>query len=402
MENKRYEGKSLNEAIIEASIDLGIQSADLNYKLIQEGSKGFLGFGAKKFIIEIVEEKTSVKTEKPKEKKQTKAPEAKEKTREFAKQPKKSEEAKPVKPAAVDNTDKKENKSEQHPAEKPVKNFDRENRNNRRQGKENRNDRDKAAGRERTEKKSFEERAKGGYAKEEKKDAPRKYEKTGTVTGDPVKTAEEFLTGLFKSMEMNISYKGEFKSENNELTVDLSGDDMGVLIGKRGQTLDALQYLTSQVVNKHQTAYIRVKIDTENYRERRRETMETLAQNIAQKVKRTHKPVALEPMNPYERRIIHSILQNEKDIITRSEGVEPYRHVIVCPAKKNRRSFDKTSEKQIEKLTETQNNPEVINKDTDKAEAELNNPVNISETVTEVSETVVETKTEITVNETEA
>ena len=112
MENKRYEGKSLNEAIIEASIDLGIQSADLNYKLIQEGSKGFLGFGAKKFIIEIVEEKTSVKAEKTKEKKQTKAPEAKEKTKEFAKQPKKSEEAKPVKPAAVDNTDKKENKSD--------------------------------------------------------------------------------------------------------------------------------------------------------------------------------------------------------------------------------------------------------------------------------------------------
>ncbi len=398
MENKRYEGKSLNEAIIEASIDLGIQSADLNYKLIQEGSKGFLGFGAKKFIIEIVDKKTSVKADKPREKKQTKAPEAKEKTKEFAKQPKKSEEAKPAKPAAVDNSDKKEDKSEQIPAEKPVKNFDRENRNNRRQGKENRNDRDKAAGRERTEKKSFEERAKGGYAKEEKKDAPRKYEKTGTVTGDPVKAAEEFLTGLFKSMEMNISYKGEFKSENNELTVDLSGDDMGVLIGKRGQTLDALQYLTSQVVNKHQTAYIRVKIDTENYRERRRETMETLAQNIAQKVKRTHKPVALEPMNPYERRIIHSILQNEKDIITRSEGVEPYRHVIVCPAKKNRRSF----EKQNDKLTETQKNPEVINKDADKAETELKDQVNVSETITEVSEAVVETKTEITVNETEA
>ena len=135
---------------------------------------------------------------------------------------------------------------------------------------------------------------------------------------------------------MNISYRGEFKSENNELIVDLSGEDMGVLIGKRGQTLDALQYLTSQVVNKHQTAYIRVKIDTENYRERRRETMESLAQNIALKVKKTHKPVALEPMNPYERRIIHAYLQNDKDIITKSEGVEPYRHVIVCPVKKKK------------------------------------------------------------------
>ena len=157
------------------------------------------------------------------------------------------------------------------------------------------------------------------------------------MTGDPVKTAEDFLTSLFKSMEMDISYKGVFKDENNELIVDLAGEDMGVLIGKRGQTLDALQYLTSQVVNKHQTAYIRVKIDTENYRERRRETMESLARGIALKVKKTHKPVALEPMNPYERRIIHAFLQNEKDIITKSEGVEPYRHVIVCPVKKNDR-----------------------------------------------------------------
>ena len=249
---------------------------------------------------------------------------------------------------------------------------------------------------------SFEERAKGGYAGEARNDVPRKYEKTGIATEDPVKTAEEFLTGLFKSMEMNISYRGEFKSDNNELTVDLSGDDMGVLIGKRGQTLDALQYLTSQVVNKHRTAYIRVKIDTENYRERRRETMEVLAQNIAQKVKRTHKPVALEPMNPYERRIIHSILQNEKDIITRSEGVEPYRHVIVCPAKKNRRSLDKTSEKQGEKSTEIKIIPEVINNDAFEADTELNKPVIEGETFTEVSKTVIETRKEITVVDKEA
>ena len=135
---------------------------------------------------------------------------------------------------------------------------------------------------------------------------------------------------------MQISCKAEFLPENNELDIELSGDDMGVLIGKRGQTLDALQYLTSQVINKHQNTYVRVKLDTENYRERRKETLETLAVNIAHKVRRNHRPVALEPMNPYERRIIHSILQNEKDVTTRSEGEEPYRHVIVCPVRRRK------------------------------------------------------------------
>ncbi len=123
----------------------------------------------------------------------------------------------------------------------------------------------------------------------------------------------------------------EYNAENGSLEFDFAGEDMGILIGKRGQTLDSLQYLTSLVVNKEQKDYVRVKLDTENYRKRRKETLENLARNIAYKVKKTRRPVSLEPMNPYERRIIHSALQGNKFVETYSEGSEPYRHVVVAP-----------------------------------------------------------------------
>ena len=148
--------------------------------------------------------------------------------------------------------------------------------------------------------------------------------------GEAAAKAETFLRNVFESMGMEVAMKSEYDAMLGELTIDLSGDDMGVLIGKRGQTLDSLQYLAGQVVNKHSSDYVRVKLDTENYRERRKEALETLAHNMAHKVRRTKHAMALEPMNPYERRIIHSTLQDEKDIITRSEGEEPYRHVVVC------------------------------------------------------------------------
>ncbi len=120
-----------------------------------------------------------------------------------------------------------------------------------------------------------------------------------------------------------------YSEEEKELSINLAGDDMGILIGKRGQTLDSLQYLVSMVINKGSEGYIRVKLDTENYRSRRKETLETLAKNIAYKVKRTKRPVSLEPMNPYERRIIHAALQSDKYVTTRSEGEEPFRHVVI-------------------------------------------------------------------------
>ena len=141
--------------------------------------------------------------------------------------------------------------------------------------------------------------------------------------------AKIFLNDVFAAMKMTVVINAEYKEDEKELTIDLSGDDMGVLIGKRGQTLDSLQYLVSLIVNKDSTDYIRVKVDTENYRKRRQDTLENLAKNIAFKVKRTKRTVSLEPMNPYERRIIHSALQNDKFVTTHSEGEEPFRHVVV-------------------------------------------------------------------------
>lgn len=141
--------------------------------------------------------------------------------------------------------------------------------------------------------------------------------------------ASDFLKDVFATMNIIVVVDVKYNAENNEMNIDLSGDDMGVLIGKRGQTLDSLQYLVSLVVNKGNEDYIRVKVDTENYRERRKSTLENLAKNMAYKVKRTRRPLHLEPMNPYERRIIHSALQNDKFVTTHSEGEEPYRHVVI-------------------------------------------------------------------------
>lgn len=142
-------------------------------------------------------------------------------------------------------------------------------------------------------------------------------------------SAKNFLNDVFAAMDLAVVVDVKYNKEDKEMDIDLSGDEMGVLIGKRGQTLDSLQYLVSLVVNKESEDYIRVKVDTENYRERRKETLENLAKNIAYKVKRTRRTVALEPMNPYERRIIHSALQNDKYVTTHSEGEEPFRKVVV-------------------------------------------------------------------------
>lgn len=146
-------------------------------------------------------------------------------------------------------------------------------------------------------------------------------------TAMPANDPKEFLSQVFKAMNMEVEISFDF--HENELDIELSGKEMGVLIGKRGQTLDSLQYLTSLVVNKGNADYIRVKVDTENYRKRRKETLENLAKNLAYKVKRTKRPVSLEPMNPYERRVIHSALQNDKYVSTHSEGEEPFRRVII-------------------------------------------------------------------------
>ncbi len=139
----------------------------------------------------------------------------------------------------------------------------------------------------------------------------------------------DYLNNLFKAMDIESTVKIDYNEEDSTMNIDVSGPDMGILIGKRGQTLDALQYLISLFVNKKSDSYIRVKLDTENYRARRKDTLENLAKNIAFKVKRTRRSFTLEPMNPFERRIIHSTLQNDKYVSTRSEGEEPYRKVVV-------------------------------------------------------------------------
>ncbi len=149
--------------------------------------------------------------------------------------------------------------------------------------------------------------------------------------------AADFLTSVFDAMGIHVIVEIKLNEEEKEMEINLTGEEMGILIGKRGQTLDSLQYLVSLVVNKESEGYLRVKLDTENYRERRKETLETLAKNIAYKVKRTRRSVSLEPMNPYERRIIHSALQSDKYVYTRSEGEEPFRHVVIALKREERK-----------------------------------------------------------------
>lgn len=151
----------------------------------------------------------------------------------------------------------------------------------------------------------------------------------------------EFLNKMFAAMNMEVKSEIDYNEENRTMNIDFSGDEMGILIGKRGQTLDSLQYLISLVVNKESDAYIKVKVDTEDYRERRKQTLENLAKNLSYKVKRTRRPVTLEPMNPYERRIIHSALQNDRYVETHSEGDEPYRKVVITLKRRENREYRK-------------------------------------------------------------
>lgn len=169
------------------------------------------------------------------------------------------------------------------------------------------------------------EKGSAGFIGIGRKDAVIKVRKKYTVEDD----TREFLNKVFAAMDLEVEIMIDKPEDSNVVSVELKGNDMGVLIGKRGQTLDSLQYLTNLAVNKNAESFVKVKIDTEDYRKRRRETLENLARNIAYKVKRTKRPVTLEPMNPFERRVIHSTLQNDKFVTTHSEGEEPYRHVVV-------------------------------------------------------------------------
>ena len=240
--------KTVEEAITEACIQLGLASTDVEVEVVEKGSAGFLGIGAKQAVI---------KAWKKQEKKESKKEVKKEVKKEAPKKVEVSEETSAVEEEVVETE-----------------------------------------------------------------------EKLAEVEPQTKEACEKFLTDVLKTMGMELKLTSEI-DEDGSLSINMEGENMGILIGKRGQTLDSLQYLTNRVANKMQEGYVRVKLDTENYRQRRKETLENLAKNIAHKVKRTKKSVSLEPMNPYERRIIHSALQGDKYVSTHSEGEEPYRRVVV-------------------------------------------------------------------------
>ena len=267
-------GKTISEAVETAVKKLGVELSDVEYKVLSEGSRGFLGLGAKpaKVLVtvtgedeaeEILEE---VKIEEV-------AEEVKEPRKFFKKETTVVEKAtEEVTEVVVEET------VETEKVEAPVEN------------------------------------SRANLTEEDKK----------IILG----TATDFLKSIFDTMGMEVKINTSFE-DNKQILINLEGEEMGAIIGKRGQTLDSLQYLANRVANKHQSGYVRVKLDTENYRARREETLKHLAKNIAHKVKRNRRPVILEPMNPYERRIIHSTLQSDPYVTTHSEGEEPYRRVVV-------------------------------------------------------------------------
>lgn len=266
----RVSAKTVDDAITEALIQLGVTSDRLEYEVIEKGSAGFLGIGMKQAVIEARRkpEPKEEKIEEPVVEEPVKA------------EPKKVETVQPQKAAAEKKADEPQKAAFKKAVEKEVK-------------------------------------------EEVKKET-----KLVEVQPQTIEAVEDFLKNTMKAMDMEVELKTEI-DQDGALCVDMSGEHMGILIGKRGQTLDSLQYLANRVANKHQEGYVRVKLDTENYRARREETLRHLAKNIAHKVKRNRRPVALEPMNPYERRIIHSALQSDPYVMTHSEGEEPFRKVVI-------------------------------------------------------------------------
>ncbi len=338
--------KTVADALTEASIQLGTSSDNIEYNVLDEGSKGFFGIGGRKAVIEAKKKFTDedlmkevfgdmdrkVKKEPRRETKKPQKKDPSETKKNFSESKKNNYE--PKKKSSDPKNDHQEQKKETSEAiretAEPAKELKkREGRENRRDGIQ-RNSRKDFRKEERPDQEDEETKRTETADQETVKTEDAGIPKIPRVPADPAEAtrrAENFLNDLFKTMEMDVSVTSAFEDET--LSIDISGDDMGLLIGKRGQTLDSLQYLTSLVVNKGKASYVRVKLDTEDYRNRRKATLENLAKNIAYKVKKTRKPVFLEPMNPYERRIIHSALQNDPYVTTHSEGDEPCRKVVV-------------------------------------------------------------------------
>ena len=282
----RVSAKTLDDAITEALIQLGVTSDRLEYNVIEKGSAGFLGIGMKQAVIEAWK-----KEDKEEE--------------EFLKAVEETIRENPVKEYFAKEDNVKEDDVKEHQAEEAAK-------------------KEEAVREEKTEKEEA-----SANAKEEKSEpvSVKEKELLAKVEDETIRYVEQFVKDTLKAMDMDVEITSSI-DKDGALYVDMKGENMGILIGKRGQTLDSLQYLANRVANKHQSGYVRVKLDTENYRARREETLKHLAKNIAHKVKRNRRPVILEPMNPYERRIIHSTLQSDPYVTTHSEGEEPYRKVV--------------------------------------------------------------------------
>ena len=300
----QFSAKTKSEAITKACIELGVSSDQLEIQVISEGSNGFFGIGSKPAVIKVRKIESVSEEEEMKEIVETvKLDSFKEEAP--VQEEKKTEAIKPVKkeikePKAV---------SEKPRQPKPVK---------------------ERAAKEKQPREFREPKEKQVREKTTKPVKPVEILTDPEEIKEVENRAKVFLRDVFASMNLGeVEITSEYNTTDGSLEVDFEGEDMGILIGKRGQTLDSLQYLTSLVVNKGKSNYIRVKLDTEDYRKRRKETLENLAGGIAYKVRKTRKPVILEPMNPYERRIIHSALQGNKFVETVSEGEEPYRHVVV-------------------------------------------------------------------------
>ena len=308
MEYIEITAKTVNEAITTACMQLGIPSDRLDIQVVSEGSRGFLGIGNKPAVIRVAEKK---------EKEAEKEPEA-ETVKKEIKEEIKEEVEETVEISSEEETVSVSNT--ESTGEHREKN--RKPRNRRRDGRRKNNRRSEAY---------FEIPAEKPPVVEEKREPLIKTEEEIAVMKE---SAGNFLKDVFAAMEIPAEMNMSYEEEAGCLSINIEGEDMGVLIGKRGQTLDSLQYLTSLVVNKDQKDYIRIKLDTEDYRRRRKETLENLAKNIASKVKKTGKTVVLEPMNPYERRIIHSALQPNRYVETYSDGNEPYRHIVVAPRRR--------------------------------------------------------------------
>ena len=320
-EYREFSAKTVSDYLTDACMTFSVTSDRLDYEVVSEGSSGFMGLGVKPAVIKARIKEESFEQLEAAQAEITAAEEAARKEK---------EEKEAAEKAAKREAERKENAEraaairEREGIPTVTEEDERAYREKKRQERRERNDRGRGRHDDR---RRFEQENEEEKVIEEKPAKPLR-EIPEEEKAQLISQAETFLKDVFASMHIEVNITSSFGADNT-LNVDLSGEEMGILIGKRGQTLDSLQYLTSLVINKGTEEYVRIKIDTENYRFRRKETLEKLARNIAFKVKRSRRPVALEPMNPYERRIIHSALQTDRYVTTHSEGEEPYRKVVV-------------------------------------------------------------------------